>query len=164
MTARREYVGALGPLFGTTVGTVLSRTRRCTSPAATAAVTIAGYRIASAAAFRDAPISLLTERADAADRPMAVPHAARTRYVGTDYAASLAETIRGTYTRDAVDTGVVASFDELAGPDLDPITIDPLDRRGDRRLGPRRHTPRLRPPAEGGAQLTLNRRRPVVTG
>jgi hypothetical protein len=37
----------------------------------------------------------------------------------------LAKTLGGTYTESAQDTGIVASLDALAGPDLDPSRIDP---------------------------------------
>jgi hypothetical protein len=40
----------------------------------------------------------------------------------------LAGTLGGTYVRDAVDAGIVASLDELEGPDLDPSTVHPLVR------------------------------------
>jgi hypothetical protein len=42
--------------------------------------------------------------------------------------AALAGVLGGTYRRDADDVGIVASIDELAGPDLDPASIDPLVR------------------------------------
>lgn len=115
-----------GPIVGAATGVALERLAPRTSPAAAAALTVTTYRIASALTFRDSQVSLLTERADAADLPFVVPHVARTLYVGTDYVAALAETTGGTYTRDAADTGIVASIDELAGPDLDPSTVDRL--------------------------------------
>jgi len=40
----------------------------------------------------------------------------------------LADTIGGTYVRDAVDAGIVASLDELAGPEFDPQAVAPLVR------------------------------------
>jgi hypothetical protein len=46
--------------------------------------------------------------------------------VGTDYLRALAETLDGTYVRDAQDVGIIASLEELAGPNLDPATVDPL--------------------------------------
>ncbi len=54
-----------------------------------------------------------------------VPLESRTRYVGTDYVRVLADVLGGTYERDAADAGIVASLDEMAGPDLDPATVDP---------------------------------------
>jgi hypothetical protein len=44
--------------------------------------------------------------------------------VGVDYVRSLAEVLGGTYVRDAADAGIIASLDDLAGPDLDPAAVD----------------------------------------
>src|SRR6266540_3249490 len=45
---------------------------------------------------------------------------ARGRYVGTGYVRELAEVLGGTYLADAPDVGIVASLDELAGPQFAP--------------------------------------------
>ena len=60
--------------------------------------------------------------------PFVVPREARTRYVGTGYVRELAGVLGGRYVADAPDAGIVASVDELAGPELDPAGIDPLVR------------------------------------
>jgi hypothetical protein len=57
-----------------------------------------------------------------------VPLESRSRYVGTGYVRELAATLGGTYHAAAPDVGIVASVDELAGPDLDPAQVDPLVR------------------------------------
>jgi hypothetical protein len=93
-----------------------------------AAATVLGYRIVSAAAFRDTQVALLAERVSAQDLPFVVPLESRTRYVGTDYVRALAEVLGGVYVRDAPDVGIVPSLDELAGPDLDPAAVHPLVR------------------------------------
>ncbi len=64
----------------------------------------------------------------AADLPFVVPRPARTRYVGTSYVRTLAEELGAHYTADADDTGIVASLDALAGPELHPEQVDPLVR------------------------------------
>ena len=64
----------------------------------------------------------------AEDLPFVVPLEARTRYVGTDYVRGLAEVLGGTYRADADDVGIVASLDDLAGPQFDPAGVDPLVR------------------------------------
>lgn len=114
-----------GPLVGAAVG----RTLRAVSPdvpaPVVAATTVLAYRTLSAAVFRDAQMTLLAERATAAELPFVVPLEARSRYVGTGYVQALAEVLGGTYVRDAPDVGIVASLDELAGPDLDPTAVDP---------------------------------------
>jgi hypothetical protein len=113
---------ALGPAFGAAVGAALPDR---IPTAAVAATTVAAWRVASAAVFRDPQASLLAERVTPADLPFVVPVAARTRYVGTDYVRALADVTGGTYVRDAGDIGIVASLDELVGPDFDPAVVDP---------------------------------------
>ncbi len=80
--------------------------------AVVASATVVGYRIASAATFRDAQVKLLAERVQAEDLPFVVPLEARGRYVGTDYVRTLADMIGGDYVRDAADVGIVASLDD----------------------------------------------------
>jgi hypothetical protein len=115
----------LGPLVGAAVGRGLAARGRMPSPAAVATVTLVIYRMLSAAVFRDAQVTLLAVRAKVADLPFVVPLEARSRYVGVDYVRSLAGVLGGTYVRDAGDAGIVASLDNLAGPDFDPGTVAP---------------------------------------
>jgi hypothetical protein len=119
----------LGPAFGAALGRALAAADPAMPGAIVASATVAAYRVASAAVFRDAQVSLLAERTTAEHLPFVVPLEARTRYVGTDYVRTLAEVLGGTYTRDATDVGIVASLDDLAGPDLDPGDVDPRVRR-----------------------------------
>jgi hypothetical protein len=114
-----------GPLVGAAVGRVLRAAAPDVPAPAVAATTVLAYRTLSAAVFRDAQMSLLAERATAAELPFVVPLEARSRYVGTGYVQVLAEVLGGTYVRDAPDVGIVGSLDELAGPDLDPSAVDP---------------------------------------
>jgi hypothetical protein len=93
-----------------------------------ASSTVLAYRSLSALLFRDAQLSLLAERVNAADLPFVVPRPARSRYVGTGFVRDLAEELGATYTPDAHDAGIVASLDAMAGPDLDPGQVDPLVR------------------------------------
>jgi hypothetical protein len=113
-----------GPLFGAALGRVLAALDPRMPSAVVASATVVGYRIASAAVFRDAQVALLAEQVEATDLPFVVPLEARGRYVGVDYVQSLAEVIGGDYVRDAIDVGIVASLDELAGPDFDPRSVD----------------------------------------
>jgi hypothetical protein len=121
---RPEKVVA-GPLFGAAVGRSLAALRSPMPAPVVASATVVGYRIASAAIFRDHQVSLLAERVAAHDLPFVVPLEARSRYVGTDYVQSLAAVVGGDYVRGAADVGIVGSLDDLAGPDLDPTAIDP---------------------------------------
>jgi hypothetical protein len=118
----------LGPAFGAAFGGLLGAARPGVRPAALAAATVASYRVASAAVFRDPQVSLLAEHVDPAELPFVVPHVARTEYVGTEYVRALAEELGGEYVRAAPDVGIVASLDELAGPGFDPAAVDPLVR------------------------------------
>jgi hypothetical protein len=113
----------LGPLVGAAIGRGLETRGRRPSPAAVATVTMVVYRMLSAAVFRDAQVTLLAVRARVGDLPFVVPLEARSRYVGVDYLRSLAEVLGGTYVRDATDAGIVASLDDLAGPDFDPSAV-----------------------------------------
>lgn len=116
---------ALGPALGALMGRALAAVNPRMPAPAVAATTVIAYRVASAALFRDAQVSLLRERAAAEDLPFIVPLESRTRYVGTDYVRALAEVLGGAYERDAADAGIVASLDLLAGPDFDPAGVDP---------------------------------------
>lgn len=118
----------LGPLVGWLVGGALGRRSKGIPASTVAAVTMLVYRTTSAVLFRDAQVTLLAERVRDSDLPFVVPLGARTRYVGTDYLRDLAEILEGAYVRDAQDVGIIASLEELAGPDFDPTVIDPLVR------------------------------------
>ena len=115
---------AFGPAFGAATGGALAAANPRMPAPIVATATVVAYRIASAALFRDAQLSLLRERAAAEDLPFIVPLESRTRYVGTEYVRALAEILGGGYQRNAADAGIVASLDELAGPDFDPSTVD----------------------------------------
>ena len=116
---------ALGPLVGAAVGRAFAARGRPVPASAVAAGTVVAFRVLSALLFRDAQVSLLAERVPAADLPFVVPLAARTRYVGTGYVRELAEVLGGTYVADAPDVGIVASLDELAGPQFAAADVDP---------------------------------------
>jgi hypothetical protein len=115
----------LGPLLGAAIGRVLAARRPPVPAAIVASTTMLAYRVASALLFRDAQVSLLAERVRAEDLPFVVPREARSRYVGTGYVRELADVLGGRYVADAPDVGIVASLEELAGPDFDPAAVDP---------------------------------------
>jgi hypothetical protein len=117
-----------GPLFGVAIGRVFASAGRPAPNSIVAGVTMVAYRSASALIFSDAQVSLLAERVPAEELPFVVPREARSRYVGTGYVRELANALGGSYAADAADEGIVASLDELAGPDLDPGDVHPLVR------------------------------------
>ncbi|KAB2343660.1 hypothetical protein [Actinomadura rudentiformis] len=124
---------ALGPVVGAAVGGAYAGRRRNTgtrrtgaaaaSGAAAAVTAVVAFRVLSALLFRDAQVSLVAERVK--DLPFVVPLEAQSRYVGTSYVRELAKVMGGAYTPDTPDVGIVASLDELAGPDFDPAGVDP---------------------------------------
>jgi hypothetical protein len=116
---------ALGPLVGAATGLAAAGRRRPVPTAAVASTTVLAYRLLSALLFRDAQVTLLAERVRAEDLPFVVPLEARSRYVGTGYVKALSDVLGGTYVADASDVGIVASMDELAGPEFDPGSVDP---------------------------------------
>jgi hypothetical protein len=118
----------LGPVVGVAVGLALARLGDAVPPALVAAAAVVAYRLVAAVLFRDAQVNLVAERVTAADLPFVVPLEARSRYVGTGYVKALAEVLGGAYRADAPDVGIVASLDDLAGPQFDPSTVDPLVR------------------------------------
>src|SRR5919204_3691364 len=114
----------LGPVFGAVIGRAFAALRRPVPASVVASTTMLAYRVASALAFRDAQVSLLADRVRAEDLPFVVPLEARSRYVGTGYVRQLAEVLGGSYVADAPDVGIIASLEELAGPDFDPAAVD----------------------------------------
>ena len=118
---------ALGPVAGAAVGAAW-RLAGGQEPGAVAASAVVGFRVLSALLFRDAQVSLLAEGVPAEELPFVVPLEARTRYVGTNYVRDLAEVIGGKYEADAPDAGIVASLDDVAGPQFDPAGVQPLVR------------------------------------
>jgi hypothetical protein len=117
-----------GPVFGALVGRGLAQRRGRVPAPIVATTTMVAYRTASALIFREAQVSLLAERLPADELPFVVPREATSSYVGTGYVRELAATLGGSYVADAPDIGIVASLDDLAGPDFDPKAVDPLVR------------------------------------
>ena len=122
--ALRPSKVAMGPTIGLVVGSAFRRWRPDAPGSAVAAATVVAYRTLSAIVFRDPQVTLLAEQRAPSDLPFVVPMAATTRYVGTDYLRDLAGAIGGAYTAAANDIGIVASLDELAGPEFEPGTVD----------------------------------------
>jgi hypothetical protein len=118
----------LGPVVGVALGWALGALWPGVTAAVVATVVVVAFRCLSALIFRDPQVSLLAERVRPEELPFVVPLAARTRYVGTGYVRDLAEVIGGAYTPAAPDVGIVASLDDLAGPEFDPAGVDPLVR------------------------------------
>jgi hypothetical protein len=114
----------LGPVFGLAVGWALWALWGDVPAAIVAAVVVGCFRILSALLFRDAQVTLVAEGVRPESLPFVVPLVARTAYVGTSYVRDLAEVLGGRYEAAAPDIGIVASLDDLAGPDFDPSGVD----------------------------------------
>jgi hypothetical protein len=114
----------LGPVVGAAVGWAFAQRRPPVAASIVASATMVAYRVTSALMFRDPQVSLLAERVPAEDLPFVVPRSARSSYVGTGYFRDLAVALGGSYIADAADVGIVASLDELSGPDFDPAEVD----------------------------------------
>ena len=119
---------ALGPALGAALGRAFRVAWPAAPSSAVAAATMLTYRTLSAAAFRDPQVSLLAERVSAANLPFVVPRGTTGTYVGTGYVEGLAAQIGGRYVADAQDVGIVASLEDLAGPEFDPAGVHPLVR------------------------------------
>ncbi|HJU97060.1 MAG TPA: hypothetical protein VJ644_03705 [Jiangellaceae bacterium] len=115
----------MGPILGAGIGFAFDRRHRAAPAAVVAASTMVAYRTLSALAFRDSAVSLLAERVSPKDVPFVVPLGAPTRYVGTGYVRALADRLGGDYVAAAPDVGIIASLEEIAGPDFDPTGVDP---------------------------------------
>src|SRR6266542_2025114 len=117
------FASAIGGLAGATLSG--HRGRRAAAVGAIAgAVCLGALEAVARARQRPGEIPALWQRIPAADLPFVVPLEARTRYVGTGYVRELAEVLGGTYLADAPDVGIVASLDELAGPQFAPAEVD----------------------------------------
>ncbi|GAA4724203.1 hypothetical protein [Phytohabitans rumicis] len=121
----RPHKVVLGPVLGAAIGWALSAGDWAAPAAIVSATTVVAFRTLSALIFRDPQVSLLAEEVDQEELPFVVPLESRTAYVGTGYVRELAEVLGGGYRADAPDVGIVADFDELAGPGFDPAAVDP---------------------------------------
>lgn len=119
---------ALGPVLGTLLGAGFAAVDQEANPAVVAATTVTAFRTLSAALFRDEQISMLAERVGPEQLPFVLPLSAHSRYVGTGYVRELAVRLGREYVRESGDVGIIASLDELEGPQFMPELVHPLVR------------------------------------
>ena len=143
------HLAAFGALFGVTLGALGFRWRKMVLGASVGvtvgfvlelawpegglpwlgALTLVVYRTIAAWIYRgQEQVAILGEQIPAADLEFVVPFAARNRYVGVDYLHEYADLTGADFVRNPVDVGIVADFDDLAGPEFDPTGVHPLIR------------------------------------
>jgi hypothetical protein len=85
------------------------------------------YRLLLQLFFRDSAYLQMTgERVSPEEARFVVPFEAHTKYIGADYAQTLARESDGTFKRNQPDIGIVESLDTLRGPNFNPDHLDPL--------------------------------------
>lgn len=118
----------LGAAVGLVVGAIVEALWSDASLPWLAAFVVLAYRTLSALIFREAQTELTGEREAIEDIEFVVPFAAHQRYVGVDYLKRYADLTGADFVRSAPDIGIVARFDDLAGPAFDPEAASPLIR------------------------------------
>lgn len=119
----------LGGAVGLAIGLVLEGSWPEAGLSWLAALTLLVYRSAAAWVYRGREqIAIVGEQVPAADLEFVVPFAARNRYVGVDYLREYADLTGADFVRNPTDVGIVANFDDLAGPEFDPTDVHPLIR------------------------------------
>jgi hypothetical protein len=94
-----------------------------------AALTLVAYRAPAAILYRGREqIQFMGERVPAAQLEYVVPFATTSGYVGVDYLKEYADLTGADFVRNPEDVGIVADFDDLAGPRFDPGSAHPLIR------------------------------------
>lgn len=93
------------------------------------ALTVIVYRTLAAVLWRGREqVRIMGERVPQELLEFVVPFSEATRYVGVDYLERYARTVGARYAHSPPDVGIVADFDDLAGPTFDPSLVHPLVR------------------------------------
>lgn len=119
----------IGLAVGLVVGLSLEALYPEAAPPVVAAFVALAYRVVAAVVYRGRPqVKLMAESVAADDVEYVVPFAAEGSYVGVDYLEEYAERTGADFDRNPEDIGIVATFDELAGPSFDVQRVNPLVR------------------------------------
>jgi hypothetical protein len=119
----------LGLVMGLVIGVGAQSLFSDPSPAFIGGSVVLVYRLLLLLFFRDsAPVTLAGEHVPATDARYVVPFEAHTKIIGTGFMEQIARDSDGTFTRNKQDIGIVATLDDLAGPNFDPAKVDPLIR------------------------------------
>jgi hypothetical protein len=120
---------AIGFVVGVAVGIAAQALDADLEPALVAAAVAIVYRVIAAIAYRNRPlVRVMAEEVPAAELQYVVPFEARSRYVGADYVEQLAKVRGGSFRRNLPDVGILASLDNLQGPEFDANRVHPLIR------------------------------------
>jgi hypothetical protein len=93
------------------------------------AVTVVVYRSLAAIAWKGRDqIQIMGEHVPQERLRYVVPFSEASTYVGVDYLERYAGTVGAAFAHSPPDIGIVADFDELAGPTFDPSRVDGLVR------------------------------------
>jgi hypothetical protein len=119
----------LGAGIGVLIGVVLAFLDPDVGWPEVGAVTVIVYRSLAAYLWRGREqVRIMGERVSGADLPFVVPLSEATKHVGVDYLERYARVVGARYAHSPDDIGIVADFDELAGPTFDPNLVHPLIR------------------------------------
>ncbi len=120
---------ALGLGVGLVVGLVAQATGDDFNAALIGGAVALIYRLLLLLFFRDSAYLQVTgERVSPEEARFVVPFEAHTKYIGADYAQTLARDSDGAFKRNQPDIGIVESLDTLHGPNFDPAHLNPLIR------------------------------------
>jgi hypothetical protein len=123
----RPVKAALGLLIGAVLGALFQALDTSLEPALIAATVTLVYRIIAAIAYRGRQlVRVMAEEVPASELRYVVPFEARSRNVGADYVEQLAKIRGGTFRRNPPDVGILASLDNLDGPNFDAGRVHPL--------------------------------------
>ncbi|MGA7228878.1 MAG: hypothetical protein WBZ45_11795 [Acidimicrobiia bacterium] len=120
---------ALGLVLGVVTGLVLQASTVGFGWSVVSAATVLIYRTIAGLLYRGREqVNFLAEGVTADEVPFVVPLVERQGYVGVDYLKRYAEGVGAVFERSPADIGILASFDDLAGPTFDPGSPHPLIR------------------------------------
>ena len=125
----RPFKILLGFVVGVVIGLSFDSLWPDVGWAVPAAVTLIVYRSLAAFLWRGREqVRIMGEQVPQEQVAYVVPFTEATKYVGVDYLERYARTVGARYAHSPPDIGIVADFDDLAGPTFDPELVHPLVR------------------------------------
>ena len=125
----RPFKILLGFVVGVVIGLSFDSLWPDVGWAVPAAVTLIVYRSLAAFLWRGREqVRIMGEQVPQEQVAYVVPFTEAAKYVGVDYLERYARTVGARYAHSPPDIGIVADFDDLAGPTFDPELVHPLVR------------------------------------